>query len=153
MFIIITVASTIGLLWNRQMLIESWTGTIKRSPQTIAPDSGRLPLPLGITQVKELFDRGEGFVIDARDATVFAQGHIKGAYSFPLSEFPARLAALRKQAPTTVPFVIYCNGYGCHDSMDLGKKLIQAGFGEIFVFEGGYPEWQEAGYPIEGRQP
>ena len=153
MAVIVAVASIIGLIWNRQMLVESWTGTVERSSRTAAPAADRLPLPLGIMQVKELFDRGEGYFLDARDATTFAGARIRGARSLPLGDFEARLPEFRKQVPKTMPLVIYCNGYGCHDSMDLGKKLIQAGYWEVFIFEGGYPEWREAGYPVEGTKP
>ena len=151
--VIIAVAAAIGLAWNRQMLVESWTGKVQRSSPTFTTTTDRLPLPLGVMQVKELFDRGEGYFLDARDAATFAGGHIRGARSLPLGEFETRLPEFRKQVPKTMPLIIYCNGYGCHDSMDLGKKLIQAGYWEIFIFEGGYPEWKEAGYPVEGTKP
>ena len=153
MAVIVAIAAVIGLVWNRQMLNESWTGTVRRPAPTSGPSAGRLPLPLGIMQVKEFFDRGEGYFLDARDAATYAGGHIRDARSLPLSEFEARLPEFLKQVPKTMPLIIYCNGYGCHDSMDLGKKLIQAGYWEIFIFEGGYPEWKEAGYPVEGRRP
>ena len=148
MAIIVAVAVSIGLVLNHRMLRESWTG-VKHS----APTADLLPRPLGIMQVKEFFDRREGYFLDARDVVVFAGGHIKGARSLPLGEFDTRLPEFLKQVPKTMPLIIYCNGYGCHDSMDLGKKLIQAGYWEIYVFEGGYPEWREAGYPVEGAKP
>ena len=153
MVVIIATAVAIGLAWNRQMLVESWTGKVQRTPVTPASAAERLPLPLGIMQVKELFDRGEGFFLDARDGITFAKGHIRGARTLPLGEFEARLPEFRQQVPMTMPLIIYCNGFGCHDSMDLGKKLIAAGYWEVFVYEGGYPEWVEAGYPVEGAKP
>ena len=153
MAVIIAIAATTGLVWNRRMLVESWTGVVDRSAPGATTDANRLPLPLGITQVKELFDRGEGYFLDARDATTFTGGHIKGATSLPLGEFSSHLPEFLKKVPKTMPLVIYCNGYGCHDSMDLGKKLISAGYWEIFVFEGGYPEWHQVGYPVEGVRP
>lgn len=151
MALIVAIASTVGLLWNRQLLVASWSGAVQ--PPALTPGALRLPLPLGLMQVKELFDRGEGYILDARDIATFATGHLKGARSFPLGEFEARLPEFRKQVPKTMPLVIYCNGYGCHDSMELGKRLIAAGYWEIFVFEGGYPEWRDAGYPVEGSKP
>ena len=45
--------------------------------------------------------------------------------------------------------VLYCSGFDCHDSKTLGDKLIQAGFRQVFVFEGGFPEWRDAGYPVD----
>ncbi len=153
MAIIVLIASIIGLTWNHRMLTQSWTGKIEQPPPAPAPAPQKLPLPLGIMQVKELSDRNEGYFIDARDSATYSAGHIKGARSLPLGEFEARIADFKEKVPRTMPLIIYCNGYGCHDSMDLGKKLIQEGYWEIYVFEGGYPEWKEANYPVEGTAP
>lgn len=151
--VIVAVATVTGLVWNRQKLVESWTGTVERSAPAALPAAERLPLPLGTMQAKELFDRSEGYFLDARDAATFAGGHIRGARSLPLGDIETRLPEFRTQVPQTMPLVIYCNGYGCHDSMELGKRLIRTGYGEVYVYEGGYPEWLEAGYPVEGAKP
>ncbi len=51
------------------------------------------------------------------------------------------------------PLVVYCSGYDCHDSRDLATRLLAAGYRTVYVFEGGYPEWRDAGYPTrEGKQ-
>lgn len=151
MAIIVVVAASIGLLMNRQMLVDSWTGTVHQASPP--PSAARQPLPLGLMQVKELFDRNEGYFLDARDTATYAAGHIRGARTLPLGEFQARLPEFLKNVPKTMPLIVYCNGYGCHDSGDLAKQLIDAGYWEVYVFDGGYPEWKEAGYPVEGTSP
>lgn len=103
-------------------------------------------------QVKEFFDRGEAVIVDARSPETFAKGHIRGARSLPVGEAERRLPELSRQVPKDAMLVVYCNGFGCHDSMELGKKLQQAGYEQVFVYEGGYPEWRDAGYPTEGGQ-
>jgi 3-mercaptopyruvate sulfurtransferase SseA len=37
--------------------------------------------------------------------------------------------------------------------MDLGSRLLEAGYRKVFVFLGGYPEWRDAGYPIAEGTP
>jgi rhodanese-related sulfurtransferase len=32
--------------------------------------------------------------------------------------------------------------------MDLAKLLMQAGYTAVYVYEGGFPEWRDAGYPV-----
>ena len=104
-------------------------------------------------QVKEFLDRKEAVIVDARDKAAFAAGHITGAVSLPLGEAAGRLADFAKRYPSTTLLVVYCNGYDCHDSHNLANKLIAAGYPTVFVFEGGFPEWQSAGYPVTGGAP
>ena len=153
MALIIMLSAVVGIIWNRRMLVDSWTGIVTAPQATSSSPAVHPPLPLGLMQVKELFDHGEGYFLDARDAAAYAQGHIKGARSLPLGESEAGLEGFRRQIPQGTTLIIYCNGYGCHDSMKLGEKLRRAGYGEIYLFEGGYPEWREAGYPVEGIKP
>lgn len=107
-------------------------------------------MPVGLPQVKELHDSRQAVLVDARSARSFTKEHIAGAVSFPLEE------ATRQQAPTLkgvardAVIIAYCNGFSCHDSMELGKLLIKAGYSSVYVFEGGLPEWRDAGYPTSG---
>ena len=45
----------------------------------------------------------------------------------------------------------YCSGGECDLSMDLANELMGEdwGFSRVFVFDGGLPQWIEAGYPVE----
>jgi rhodanese-related sulfurtransferase len=47
--------------------------------------------------------------------------------------------------------VTYCSGFGCPDSFDLGMRLIETGYRDVRVFEGGYPEWRDAGLAVAGE--
>ncbi|GAB7028267.1 rhodanese-like domain-containing protein [Geotalea toluenoxydans] len=157
MAIIFILASTIGITWNHQLLrdvlagkpVQS-AGTSETSPQ---PTAATTPLPLGLQQTKELYDRREATLVDARDKTDFAAGHIKGALSLPLGDFDASLARFKGQVKPDATLIVYCNGFDCHDSMDLGNRLIKAGYGNVYVFLGGFPEWKDAGYAVEGGKP
>ena len=45
-------------------------------------------------------------------------------------------------------YIIYCNGYECSLSLDLADYLYNEKlFEKVLVFEGGWPEWRDAGYP------
>lgn len=150
MAVIYIVAAIFGISWNHTLLINAWKGKPTTAPKAPAAKSGEkpIPLPLGLEQVKELYDRKEATIIDARNRGDFSGGHIQGALSFPIGEAEANLARLREKVPATAMIVVYCNGYSCHDSMDLADRLVGAGWSQVFVFEGGYPEWRDAGYPV-----
>jgi len=152
---ILLVASALGIAWNYRLLSSVWSG--RSLATTMAPKHNTAqkstPLPLGLIQVKELHDRHDAVLVDARNEAAFATGHITGAYSLPVGEAEAQSGRFREQIPLSTPIVTYCNGYDCHDSMELGEKLLRWGYGTVYVFEGGYPEWREAGYPTErGRR-
>jgi rhodanese-related sulfurtransferase len=148
---IILIAAVFGLIWNRGMLYDVWSGKINgmSSPPSTSASQGDIPLPAGLLQVKEMFDRKEAVFVDARDVHVFDQGHIKGAVSLPVGIFEGRIADFKAKVPLTAMVVVYCSGYGCHDSMTIGKKLMATGYRQVFVFEGGYPEWKDGGLPVE----
>jgi len=49
--------------------------------------------------------------------------------------------------------MLYCSGFGCPDSFDLGERLLAEGYLDVRVYEGGFPEWRDAGLPVEKETP
>ncbi len=149
MLLILLVAATIGSGWNRKLLLQAWKGEAPAMTKGGGENRTDVPLPLGLMQVKELYDRKEAVIVDARDSETFAAGHIAGSRSLPLGEFDVRLPRFIADVQPTEMIIVYCNGYGCHDSSELGAKLLGAGYRTVYVFEGGYPEWRDGNYPTE----
>ncbi|AJE04282.1 rhodanese-like domain-containing protein [Geobacter pickeringii] len=150
MAVIVLVAAAVGIAWNFRLLRDVWQGhaSTASAPSLPAPNAPAEPLPLGLIQIKELVDSKEAVIIDARDREAFRKGHISGALSLPLGEADRLVPELVAKTPKEKLLVVYCNGYDCHDSKTLGRRLLAAGFGQVFVFEGGFPEWRDAGYPV-----
>jgi rhodanese-related sulfurtransferase len=146
--LIVVFSACIGLVWNRTLLTSAWRGETAGQAQA-APQGEEIPMPVGLVQVKEMFDAKQAVLIDARSAANFSEGHLAGAVTLPLEEArknPAHPLKVKLAADATL--IVYCNGFSCHDSMDLGKILMKAGYASVFVFEGGFPEWRDAGYPV-----
>ncbi len=152
---IVLVATVVGVIWNRGMLNGVWRGTTGGAAASVpaSADRGGLPLPAGLMQVKEMYAQREAVLVDARDELTFARGHIKGAVSLPVGQFEAKSGEFARKVPFKAAIVVYCNGYGCHDSMTVGKMLMSKGYRQVYVFEGGYPEWRDGGLPVEGQNP
>ena len=146
---IFLVAALLGIAWNHRLLHQIWTGQAVTTVTGQAPPTVGMLLPLGLPQVKELYDRREAVLLDARDRTAFSAGHITGAISLPAGEANGESGRFRERLPLSIPIVVYCNGYDCHDSRELGERLLGWGYRTVYVFEGGYPEWRDAGYPTE----
>jgi rhodanese-related sulfurtransferase len=114
-------------------------------PGDAFPESDE-PLQIQIAGVKRLFDAGDALILDAREPDEFEAGHIAGAVNLPFSEVnPDRIEGVDSGGR---PIVTYCDGE-CEVSMDLAWELVlQAGHRKVLVFVGGFPEWEEAGYPV-----
>lgn len=151
--LIVMVSATAGIAWNRTLLSGAWRGELTSQAET-APKAEELPMPIGLVQVKEMHDARQAVVVDARSAASFAQGHLAGAISLPLEEARKKSTnPLKAQVAANATVIVYCNGFSCHDSMDLGKLLMHAGYSSVYVYEGGFPEWRDAGYPTAAGAP
>ena len=152
MILLTAAAAVVG--WNHKLLTDAWSGKAVQTKQEAVPASpqGGTPLPLGLMQVRELYDRKEATFVDARDRETYAAGHIKGALSLPRGDTGAGLAPFSARVKPAATVIVYCNGFDCSDSMELGKSLLKAGYQRVYVYLGGYPEWRDAGYPVEGSK-
>jgi rhodanese-related sulfurtransferase len=108
---------------------------------------------VGRDDVIRLLEKG-AVAVDARPEELFAEGHLPGAWSLPRGEVEEKLPVISAQVPLETPLVVYCSGYGCPDSEDVAMRLMDAGFVDVRVYEGGVPEWRDAGLPLAaGERP
>ncbi len=85
-------------------------------------------------------------IIDVRAPEAYGRGHLPGAVNIPREQLSGSLDVI----PTDRPIVTYCN---MHNPGDSGSEhaveiLRDAGF-HARALAGGYPAWEEAGYPID----
>jgi len=112
------------------------------------PDVGR-PVEMHLDALKQYFDADAAMIVDARDPEEFAESHIAGAVNLPYDEAvtdPVRLEQLNTDGR---PIVTYCGGGNCEVSLSLAYELVYAGHHPVAVYMGGFPEWEQAGYPVE----
>lgn len=120
-------------------------------PVPEVPDFGR-PVPIELEAVKQLHDAKAALFIDAREDWEFAEGRIPGAISLPHEEAITDPALLEQLETGGRPIVTYCGGGTCEVSLALAWELLGVGHSRIAVYMGGYPEWVNAGYPVEGAE-
>lgn len=152
--LIALLAVAVGLAVNSQVLWRVFSGQPLNAvtASVDGPAETTLPLPVELDEVREL-QGSTTLLIDARSRTAFAEGHLPGARSLPRGEEVAGVGALQAEVPLSTPLIVYCSGYDCTDSFALAESLIAAGYRHVRVFEGGFPEWRDAGLPVEGAQP
>lgn len=87
-------------------------------------------------------------ILDARRTTTFEEGHLPHAKSLSVWEdgLAAKIAALK--GDPTLPTVVYCAGGDCQDSHLLAQKLWLAGYRNLRIYTGGYPDWVAQGWPV-----
>lgn len=110
------------------------------------------PLPVDLADLPALLAAG-ALLVDARHAEEYLAGHLPGAVSLPVGASDDAIAAFRQTQPPERMLITYCNGYDCQDSYNLALRLIAAGYSHVRVFEGGLPQWRDAGNDLEVGQP
>lgn len=109
------------------------------------------PRLISLSQAYELY-REKILFIDARDPEEYEDGHIAGAVNLPLfhiDQYMGNLSSVDKNQP----LVTYCEGADCDMSIRLGNELFSKGYRKVFVFFGGWEEWQKANYPVITSNP
>lgn len=141
------LGATIGMAVNHRLVSDAFSGRVIAPAATPVSPTAPLPQPVLLAEVRELATAG-ALLVDARERALYAEGHLPGAVSLPLGEVEALLEGFRGRVDVARPLVLYCSGYGCPDSFDLGMRLIAEGYRDVRVFEGGFPEWRDAGLPV-----
>ena len=83
-------------------------------------------------------------VIDVRPAEEYKVGHIPGAVNIPLAELQRHL----DEFDTEMEVVAYCRGPHCVLAFDAVAELRKHGL-KARRLEDGFPEWKQAGMPVE----
>ena len=127
---------------------DPWGRSPKTAPTPASADPSRIPR-LSLSGAKDRFDKRTAVLLDARNPDKYAEGHILDAFNFPANE-------MDRYAPKVMPLltdrsreiVCYCDGGDCTLSLELAQTLLDQGFQKVEVFEGGFPQWSKAGYPV-----
>lgn len=82
-------------------------------------------------------------VLDVRNATEFASGHVPGAQNAPLVELEARL----REVPREMPIAVICAGG--YRSSTAASLLRRNGIEGLFNVVGGTSAWVNAGYETQ----
>lgn len=113
----------------------------KASPEpTFTPEPG-VVREISYDMFIRLYEGSKNYLIDARGADKFAQGHIKGAANYYGGEVQSRIPDLLANVPRDRVILIYCDGGECELSHHVADVLKQFGYGPVFIYTGGWAEW------------
>ncbi len=109
---------------------------------------------IDLATAKRLLDQRAAVFVDARSSWPYQLGHVPGALNVPPSEILAAFGAELADLSKDTALVVYCSGTTCNLGSKLAQKLAtEMDFTQIYVFAGGFPQWEEAGYPVESEGP
>jgi rhodanese-related sulfurtransferase len=137
------------------LAVLAWIGSA--TPAAAQDDSGgfgdptaQAPPPQFITpaEVKKMIDNKDtSFVlVDTQPEEAFTEGHIPGAINYPWVP--------QVKPPVPLPrnkmLVLYCPCQHDEDSIDMYKKLVEFGYLNTKILEGGWYKWVALKYPVDG---
>ena len=111
------------------------------------PDDMTGPMLVNLEFSKYHFDAGSAMFIDSRDPEDYESGHIQNAINIPYDYYEDYEDVMDGLDDAGI-YIIYCSGGECSLSIDLADYLYHEKlFDKLLIFEGGWPEWRDAGYP------
>ena len=102
---------------------------------------------LTLAELLRRLEREDVILLDVRSEEEYKRGHIPKALSLPLEEIDRRW----KDLPRDKELVAYCRGPYCVLSDRAAQKLREYGI-RVKKLSVGYPEWEQAGFPVEAGE-
>lgn len=159
--VVILIISTIAALAINSArgggvaVIGNWPSGTRSGEEPVKPPSAEEGDPPFITLEDAVakYQSPDIIFIDSRDPEDFDFGHIKRAINIPFEYIDEEWEAYIESLDRHRGYVVYCSGDECETSLHLGRYLQSFGFPNIFVFYGGWREWEDNGLPITSGQP
>ena len=126
MFVGLAIGSALALLWP----------LLNRGASGVANVSA--------TEAVMLMSRSKPLILDVRDATEFAAGHIQGAKNIPMAELASRVKEIEKFKDK--PVLVHCQR-GMRSKTACSILRAQQ-FSQLHNLQGGLDTWVEAKLPL-----
>ena len=150
--LILSLAAFLGIL--RSFFLDDPEFTLIKQERVIekvhsfkVPDDMTGPMLVNLEFSKYHFDVGSAVFIDARDPEDYESGHIQNAINIPYDYYEDYEDVINGLDDAGI-YIIYCSGEECSLSIDLADYLYtEQLIDKLLIFEGGWPQWRDAGYP------
>ena len=100
---------------------------------------------IGTLEATRLMNNGPHLVLDVRDGTEYAAGHLPKARNIPVRELSGRLEELSKFKEK--PIIVTCKS-GSRGAAAC-RFLKRSGFTNVYQLKGGTAAWEQASLPLE----
>ncbi|NOY70581.1 MAG: rhodanese-like domain-containing protein [Deltaproteobacteria bacterium] len=117
-----------------------------QAPETTDKAEKDRVIPLDMAAA--LFADKKAMFLDARPASLYAKGHIKGALSLPWAEAEEKFMDIAEKLPEDKTIITYCDGMACDLSTDLADFLRDMGFENVRILINGWSLWEKNKLPM-----
>ncbi|MGH7476714.1 MAG: MBL fold metallo-hydrolase [Longimicrobiales bacterium] len=123
--------------WVSASVLQEWAARHGALESAAEVDTGRLARAVA----------GDAVIIDVRDRSEWAAGHIPGVLHIPLGELPDRA----DEIPRDRPIAVHCQS-GSRAAI-AQSLLLARRFEDVRNVRGGFSAWQGEGRPVERGEP
>jgi rhodanese-related sulfurtransferase len=102
-----------------------------------------LPDTVEVQTVAQLKGQDDVVLLDVREPSEYAEGHIPGVALIPMGEVPNRLSEI----PVDKTVIVTCRSG--NRSGQIAEYLRQQGYDDVHNMKGGILAWQDASLPVE----
>ncbi|MBE0523502.1 MAG: rhodanese-like domain-containing protein [Methanosarcinales archaeon] len=124
------------------LLSTSVLGCLTNVPEEDNGESVKY-ISIPVSEAKIKVDSGEYFILDVRTQEEYDAGHIANSLLIPHTDISDRL----DEVPEDMPILVYCRSG--RRSAIASQALIDNGYSEVYNMQGGFNEWENAGYPVQ----
>lgn len=104
-------------------------------------------VPSKLVRALQEGQREEFVIIDIRSSSQFLEEHIPGAVSVSAATIS------RSTFSRTASLIVYCGEASCPLSENAANALVNAGYSNVRVLDGGLAAWKMQGFPVESSSP
>lgn len=99
-------------------------------------------------ELEEMLDQNDIILIEAMPQSSYRVFHLPGAINIPFDDdFDDTVQRIVRNTDQTV--VVYGLDDECQESHEACERLEELGYEEVYDYEGGKVDWNEAGLPVE----
>ena len=98
---------------------------------------------INVAKAKQLIAEGDMTIIDTREESEYAAGHLEQAVPLPRGVLEFKLGNIPELADKAKPVLIYCRTGG--RSALAAQTLKALGYSHVLSLAGGYESWQQGG--------
>ena len=137
-----------NIFWN---LSDVLIFQIKRYNNNLTKNNGHIKFPLLLKMGRFCMNYNESSTQYELCAISIQMGSLNGGHYIAIckDDFDSLVVQLENILGMDDPFVVYCSDDDCGSSEELSYELQSYGFNNIYLFKGGWKEWQNASLPEE----
>jgi glyoxylase-like metal-dependent hydrolase (beta-lactamase superfamily II)/rhodanese-related sulfurtransferase len=121
--------------------LSQTTGHVSNTPDLVSQVKQQIT-EVDVTKSKQLIAEGNIVVVDVREESEFAAGHLDNALFLPRGVLEFKIGSTTELADKTKPVLLYCRS-GNRSAL-AAKSLQDLGYTTVLSMAGGYEAWKKA---------